>query len=207
MFSLLQGYRFLGLPRIKQNAPTELKKGATVSTTFSTEPRGVGNEGKAPPGEPQVPKNRGFPGFYSAVSTWKAIRKDQMARGPRSSRTGSIKIALTSPRTPWTAMPTRRNGKVSSQTIGYSTRASRASGQHRMNRMTHRKKAAMATSFVTTARRSVRSATAERPASTLYYETERGKVPSTAYSLSRRRLAMDAGTSASSHMCESSISE
>src|SRR5260370_37742821 len=52
-----------------------------------------------------------------------------------------------------------------------------------MNRMIHKKKAAMATSFVATARRSVRRVTAERPASTLYYETERGKVPSTAYSL------------------------
>lgn len=46
-----------------------------------------------------------------------------------------------------------------------------------------------------------------RTPSILYYERARGKVPSTAYSLSRRRLAMDAGTSASSRMCESSISE
>jgi hypothetical protein len=48
---------------------------------------------------------------------------------------------------------------------------------------------------------------AELPVSILCYESTREEVPSTAYSLSRRRLAMDAGTSASSRMCESSISE
>src|SRR5260370_23027634 len=112
-------------------------------------------------------KTEVFLGFTPQLARRKAIPADQMIRGPRSSRTGSIKLALTSPRTPWTAIPARRNGNVSSQTIGYSTRASRASGQHRMNRMTHRKKPAMATPFVTTARRSVRRATAERPASTL----------------------------------------
>jgi len=44
-----------------------------------------------------------------------------------------------------------RKGSVSSQTNGYSTRASSASGQHKMNRMIHKKKAAMATSFVAAA--------------------------------------------------------
>src|ERR1700674_811135 len=51
-------------------------------------------------------------------------------------------------------MPTRRNGNVSNHTNGYSTRASSASGQHRMNRMHQRKKAAMATSPAVTVLRS-----------------------------------------------------
>src|SRR5213080_1659569 len=45
-----------------------------------------------------------------------------------------------------------RKGSVNSQTIGYSTRASNAIGQHKMKRMIHKKKAAMATSFVATAK-------------------------------------------------------
>src|SRR5438874_12239520 len=100
-----------------------------------------------------------------------------------------------------------RKGNVSSQTTGYSARASNAMGQHRMNKMIHKKKAAMATSFVAEANRSVQSYDQKPPASILYYETARGNVPSTEQSLSRRRLAIDAGTTASSRMCESSISE
>src|SRR5207248_9610505 len=45
-----------------------------------------------------------------------------------------------------------RRGSVNNQTIGYSTRASNAIGQHKMKRMIHKKKAAMATSFVATAK-------------------------------------------------------
>src|SRR5437879_9183097 len=45
-----------------------------------------------------------------------------------------------------------RKGSVNSQTIGYSTRASNAIGQHKMKRMIHKKKAAMATSFVAAAK-------------------------------------------------------
>ena len=41
-----------------------------------------------------------------------------------------------------------RKGNVNSQTIGYNTSASNAMGQHRMNKMIHKKKVAMATSFV-----------------------------------------------------------
>src|SRR5437762_14081886 len=45
-----------------------------------------------------------------------------------------------------------RKGSVNNQTIGYSTRASNAIGQHKMKRMIHKKKAAMATSFVAAAK-------------------------------------------------------
>src|SRR5437016_7701430 len=45
-----------------------------------------------------------------------------------------------------------RRGSVNNQTIGYSTRASNAIGQHKMKRMMHKKKAAMATSFVAAAK-------------------------------------------------------
>lgn len=79
----------------------------------------------------------------------------QIARGPRNNRTGSIKSAVRRPRTPSTAIPTRRNGKRSNHTIGYSTSASRASGQHSRNRMIQRKKAAMATSLSAAATRSL----------------------------------------------------
>src|SRR2546430_11736170 len=72
-----------------------------------------------------------------------------------------------------------RKGNVSSQTTGYSARASNAMGQHRMNKMIHKKKAAMATSFVAEANRSVQSYDQKPPASILYYETARGNVSST----------------------------
>src|SRR6202022_3251812 len=45
--------------------------------------------------------------------------------------------------TPCTAMPRMRKGSVMSQTMGKSTIASRARGQHRMNKMHQRKNAAM----------------------------------------------------------------
>ena len=71
----------------------------------------------------------------------------QMARGPRSNRTGNRNSALSRPSTPLTAMPKMRKGKVMSHTKGYITRASNAMGQHKTNRMHQRKKAAMATSL------------------------------------------------------------
>jgi hypothetical protein len=59
-------------------------------------------------------------------------------------RTGNKNIAASKAKTPFTAMPTMRNGSMSSQTIGYNTKASKAIGQHKMKRMHQRKKAAMA---------------------------------------------------------------
>jgi len=61
---------------------------------------------------------------------------------------GSINMALRSPKTPLTAIPTKRKGSVSNHTIGYNTKASSAIGQHKKNRMIHKKKAAIATSLL-----------------------------------------------------------
>src|SRR5882672_10005708 len=72
----------------------------------------------------------------------------QIARGPRRRQIGSMKTALKRPRSPRTAIPTRRTGTVRSHTMGYSTRASSASGQQSTHRMIHKKKAAMITSLV-----------------------------------------------------------
>src|SRR6266849_11063547 len=66
-----------------------------------------------------------------------------MARGPRKTRAGRKNSAASNAKTPFTAMPTMRNGKVSSQTIGNSTTASKANGQHKINKMHQRKKAAI----------------------------------------------------------------
>jgi hypothetical protein len=109
------------------------------------------SESKTTPEDPQVSKNRGFARLYFTVTKPKTKRAAQMARGPRRSRMGSMKIALMRPRTPLTAIPRRRKGSVSNHTMGYSTRASSAIGQHKMSRIIHKKKAAIATSFVTIA--------------------------------------------------------
>jgi hypothetical protein len=59
-----------------------------------------------------------------------------------------MKMALKRPRTPSTAIPTMRKGSKRSHTSGYRMRASKAIGQHRIKRIIHKKKAAMATSLV-----------------------------------------------------------
>src|SRR4029077_14216223 len=70
-------------------------------------------------------------------------RDVQIARGPRRTRTGRKNKAASRAKTPFTAMPRMRNGRGMSQTMGKSTTASRATGQHRMNKMHQRKNAAM----------------------------------------------------------------
>jgi hypothetical protein len=67
----------------------------------------------------------------------------QIALGPRSTRAGRNNIALRSASTPPTAIPTILNGNSSNQTMGYSTSASNATGQHRMNKMHHNRNAAI----------------------------------------------------------------
>lgn len=153
------------------------------------------------------PKTEVFWSFTRKLPRREFLHLLQIARGPRNSRTGNKNIALINPRTPCTAIPMIRNGSVSSHTMGYSTSASSASGQHSTNRIIHRRNAAIATSLFLNAGRSILSAAAARPALNLHYETLCRKVPFTAKSLRRRLLAMDAGTSASSRMCESSTSE
>jgi len=86
--------------------------------------------------------------FTHELASAPSNHADQIARGPRSSRTGNIKSALSRLKTPWTVIPTIRNGKVSNHTIGYKTSASNANGQHRIKRMHHKRKAAMATSIL-----------------------------------------------------------
>jgi len=70
--SVLQECSFPTLQQIKQNARAALEDRAAVSTMFSTEDRVSESKKKRAPGEPQVPKNRGFLRFYSAVSTSKS---------------------------------------------------------------------------------------------------------------------------------------
>src|SRR5713226_5332021 len=80
-------------------------------------------------------------GDFHTIST---ARLPAYARlGPRSTRAGSITNPRTSASTPPTAMPTIRNGKSSSQIMGYSTSASSAMGQQSIRRIHHRKKAAI----------------------------------------------------------------
>ena len=57
---------------------------STLSTTFSTEDRVSDREGNAPPEEPQVRKNRGFPRFYSTVTASKI--KSNHSDGPRAAK-------------------------------------------------------------------------------------------------------------------------
>jgi hypothetical protein len=52
---------------------------------------------------------------------------------------GSKTTARTNPSAPSTAIPSNRNGKRKSQTIGYRTSAARASGQQSTTRMSHNK--------------------------------------------------------------------
>ena len=58
----------------------------------------------------------------------------QVRCGPARTRPGSRITPRSRLKTPSTAIPTSRNGKRISQTSGYRTRASKASGQHRMRR-------------------------------------------------------------------------
>src|SRR5260370_41250540 len=59
-------------------------------------------------------------------------------------RAGSVNNAQMNCSTPLTANPTIRNGSRSSHTIGYSTRATMASGQHKTRRMHHSRNFVMA---------------------------------------------------------------
>src|SRR5579864_4805078 len=63
--------------------------------------------------------------------------------GAVKSLAGNITAAHRSSNTPWTAIPISRKGRSNSHTIGYSTSASRASGQHNTNSRHHRRKVNM----------------------------------------------------------------
>src|SRR6266446_2067997 len=81
---MLQGYSFLILPYIRQDAQTGLRERGAVSTTFSTEDSVSDLKQNMLPEEPQVRKNRGFPRFYSTVTTSKI--KSNHSNGPRAAK-------------------------------------------------------------------------------------------------------------------------
>src|SRR6266496_1229116 len=83
----------------------------------------------------------GSPVALSAISFLSVSHASR--NGALSRRTGSMTTAHKRARTPCTAMPTMRNGKSSSQTNGYATNASIATGQQRTKRMHQRKKPTM----------------------------------------------------------------
>lgn len=64
-------------------------------------------------------------------------RSSYAACGPRKIRAGRNNIPRSNSRTPSTAIPTIRNGSKISQTNGYSSKASKASGQHSTSKMHH----------------------------------------------------------------------
>jgi hypothetical protein len=100
VFNALQGDNSKAYLRIGGKTQSNLNERFTLSTRFSTEDRVSNLRARVPLKEPQVSKNRGFARFYSPVTRRIAKLAVQMARGPRRSRTGSIKMALTRPRTP-----------------------------------------------------------------------------------------------------------
>jgi len=134
-------------------------------------------------------------------------RRTQMTRGPRRILTGKKSMALNNSKTPCTAIPRMRNGSVRSQTMGYSTSASSASGQQRMNRMHQRKKAAIATSLGKAGARSIFEMTATEASPLSIYEIGSSEVSLTLKPFSLKRLATETGTSALRRMYESSTSE
>ena len=60
------------------------------------------------------------------------------APGPRKTLAGSEISAVRKANKPFIVKPIMRNGSNKSQTIGYSTSANSANGQHRKRRMTHK---------------------------------------------------------------------
>jgi hypothetical protein len=68
-------------------------------------------------------------------------------KGPLSKRTGNRKIARSNWKTPVTVIPTNRNGSSNSHTIGYSTSANSASGQHSTSNKHHRRKLNISVSY------------------------------------------------------------
>jgi len=65
----------------------------------------------------------------------------RMPRGPRKTRAGSPRTALTKPSTPLTEIPTIRSGKLSRHTNGYTIRAMMASGRATTAKINHSRNA------------------------------------------------------------------
>ncbi len=206
-FSMLRRFCFLILQHIKQNARADLEERTAVSTMFSTEDRATEVKKRGPPNAPQVRKNRGFPRFYFAVSTSKSA-----SLGSDSS---------------WTSKEPdgeHEDGAEETQnTVDGDSHKAERQRQQPDERIKHQsqqrewptqdeqddpQEESSHSDLACGGRKAIIVNDPEKPpASILHYERERGKVSSTAYSFSLKRLATDAGTSASRHMCKSSISE
>jgi len=146
------------------------------------------------------------PEFTLKLEVLDVNRSNQIARGPRSSRTGSMKSALSKPKTPLTVIPTIRKGNVRSHTMGYKTSASSANGQQRTKRMHHNRKAAMETSVLADSEQPMPTASQSLRHTTLSYDAAGRNVSSTSNLSNRKRFAMEAGTSACKRIWESSSS-
>ena len=206
-FNILQGYSFLILRYIRQNARTGLWERDAVSTTFSTEDWVSDREGNTPPEEPQVRKNRGFPRFYSTDTTSKI--KSNHSDGPRAAKKPDREHKDRADESENTvdgdSHKAERQRQQPNERIKHQSQQRERPAQDEQN---HPQKESSHGNLVYLGQKAV-GANGERTAAGLYsiLRESAGKGSSTAYSLSRRRLAMDAGTSASSRMCESSISE
>src|ERR1700694_4397665 len=179
-FNILQGYSFLIIRYIRQNARANLRERAAVSTTFSTEDRVSDREGNAPPEEPQVRKNRGFPRFYSTVTTSKI--KSNHSDGPRAAKEpdGEHKDRADESENAvdGDSHKAERQRQQPDERIKHQSQQRERPAQDEQddpqNESSHG-------NLVCDGRKaSVRMVTAQPPASTLYYERVRGKVSSTA---------------------------
>jgi hypothetical protein len=118
IFIILRDYKIKMVRSAWQNSLATFCEPTTLSTTFSTED-GVWNRNEKRPrkGRKSV-KTEVLHQLYFTVTAPQTKRAAQMARGPRSSLMGSMNMALRSPKTPFTAIPTRRKGSVSNHTMG-----------------------------------------------------------------------------------------
>ena len=206
-FNMLQGYNFLILRCIQQNARADLREPAAVSTTFSTEGRVSDLRGNELPEEPQLRKNRGFPRFYSAVTTSKpnSPRSDGPRAAKEADREHKDRADESENTVDGDSHKAERQRQQPDERIKHQSQQRERPAQHEKD---DPQKESSHDNLVCGGHKAV-GANGNRTAAGLYSilrESAR-KGSSTAYSLSRRRLAMDAGTSASSRMCESSISE
>ena len=205
-FNILQGYSFLIRWHVQRNAGAELQERAAVSTTFSTEGRVYARRGNALPEEPQVRKNRGFPRFYFTVTTSRTT--SHRSDGPRAAkepdREHKDRADESENAVDGDSHQAERQRQQPDERIKHQSQQRERPAQDEQD---DPQKESSHDNLVCGGHKAV-GANGDRTAAGLYSilrESAR-KGSSTAYSLSRRRLAMEAGTSASSCMCESSIS-
>lgn len=206
-FNVLQEYSFLLLQHNKQNSRANLQEWAAVSTAFSTEAGISSLKEEDLQGWPQVSKNRGFTRLYSAVSRSKS--KPRRSDRPRTAQEPDWKHEDGTEKTENSMNgDSHKAERQRQQPDDWIQHESKQRERPAQDKQDDPQEESSHGNLVCDGRKAVRADDDRRAAvSILCYERERGNVSSTTYSLSRRRLAMDAGTSASSRMCESSISE